>query len=122
MFDTIKEYLKSFFRSRLLPITVVYILLFAILTNRMFELQIIEGNTYSSEEEARTTKIRQLKASRGSIYDCNGKLLAYNKLAYNVTFTENNAVGKLTSEEKNIMVYNTIKIIEIMAKVALNHL
>ncbi|MCI8750294.1 MAG: hypothetical protein HFH66_02815 [Lachnospiraceae bacterium] len=112
MFDTIKEYLKSFFRSRLLPITVVYILLFAILTNRMFELQIIEGNTYSSEEEARTTKIRQLKASRGSIYDCNGKLLAYNKLAYNVTFTENNAVGKLTSEEKNIMVYNTIKIIE----------
>ena len=40
MFDTIKEYLKSFFRSRLLPITVVYIIIVAILTNPYVELQI----------------------------------------------------------------------------------
>lgn len=112
MWDTLKEYVRAFFNSRLMPITVVYILLFAILVNRMFELQIVEGDTYASEAEARTTKVRTIKATRGNIYDCNGKLLAYNKLAYNVTFTESDATGELTSEEKNIMINNTIKIIE----------
>ena len=35
MLDTIKRYLKVFFSVRLLPVLVVYILLFALLINRM---------------------------------------------------------------------------------------
>ena len=34
MLDTIKRYLKVFFSVRLLPVLVVYILLFALLVNR----------------------------------------------------------------------------------------
>ena len=41
MLDTIKRYLKVFFSVRLLPVLVVYILLFALLINRMFQLQIV---------------------------------------------------------------------------------
>ena len=37
MLDTIKRYLKVFFSVRLLPVLVVYILLFALLINRMFQ-------------------------------------------------------------------------------------
>jgi len=112
MWDTLKEYLRAFLKSRLVPITVVYILLFAVLINRMFELQIVEGETYVSEAQKRTTKTRAVKASRGNIYDCNGKLLAYNKLAYNVTYSENDITNKLTSTQKNTVIYNTIKLIE----------
>ena len=43
MLDTIKRYLKVFFSVRLLPVLVVYILLFALLVNRMFQLQIVKG-------------------------------------------------------------------------------
>ena len=112
MWDTFKEYLKSFFSSRLMPITLVFVLLFAVLVNRLFQLQIIEGDMYASEAEKQTTKTKVIKATRGRIYDVNGKLLAYNKLSYNVTFTENDETGKLTSEEKNKMICKLIKIIE----------
>lgn len=112
MWDTFKEYVKAFFSSRLMPITLVYILLFAVLVNRLFQLQIVEGDAYASEAEKQTKKTKTIKATRGNIYDVNGKLLAYNKLSYNVTFTENDVTGKLTSEEKNKMIYKMIKIIE----------
>ena len=46
MLDTIKRYLKVFFSVRLLPVLVVYILLFALLVNRMFQLQIVKGDEY----------------------------------------------------------------------------
>lgn len=112
MFDTLKEYLKAFFASRLVPVTVVYLLLFAVLINRMFQIQITGSDIYAKDAGENKTKVRTVKASRGNIYDCNGKLLAYNKLAYNVIYAENDITGKMSSEEKNIMVYNTIKIIE----------
>ncbi len=112
MWDTLKDYCKSFFSSRLLPIMVIYILLFAILIERMFVLQIVRGDQYADEAQQRANKIRTIKATRGNIYDCNGKLLAYNKLAYNVTFSSNDRNGALTSEQKNIMIYNVIKLIE----------
>ena len=51
MWDTFKEYVKAFFSSRLMPITLVYILLFAVLVNRLFQLQIVEGDAYASEAE-----------------------------------------------------------------------
>ncbi|HBA97275.1 MAG TPA: hypothetical protein DCZ23_04110, partial [Lachnospiraceae bacterium] len=66
MLDTLKEHIRAFFKSRLVPITAIYIILFAILTNRMFQLQILEGDTYASEAVKRTTKTRAIKASRGN--------------------------------------------------------
>lgn len=112
MFDTIKEHVKNFFESRLLPVAVLFVLLFAILVNRMFQLQIAATDTYANEAAKRTEQTREIKASRGNIYDCNGKLLAYNKLAYNVIFTANDTTALLISEEKNKMIYRLLKILE----------
>lgn len=112
MFDTIKEYVKAFFESRLLPVAVVFVLLFCVLINRLFQLQITETETYTSQTAKMTEGKREIKASRGNIYDCNGKLLAYNKLSYNVTFEENDKNANLTSQEKNTMIYRLIKILE----------
>lgn len=112
MWDNLKEMSGNFFKSRLLPITFIYMALFAILVNRLFTLQIVEGEAYARVTEDKTTKTRTTRATRGNIYDCNGKLLAYNELSYNVTYSGNDITGKMTSEERNKMIYRLIRIIE----------
>lgn len=112
MWNTVKEAVQSFFQSRLLPISVVYILLFAILVNRLFQLQIVEGENYSQQSIKKSTYTRKIKATRGNIYDCNGKLLAYNELSNNVTLELNDKTSKLTSEETNHMIYQLLQILQ----------
>lgn len=112
MWDTIKEYIQAFFNSRLLPVAVIFVLLFSILINRMFDLQIISSNSIIENGASNTTRERDIKATRGNIYDCNGKLLAYNKLAYNITFSDTDKFSEMTNEERNDMLYRLIQIIE----------
>lgn len=111
MWNTIKEAVQGFFDSRLLPISVVYILLFAILVNRLFQLQIVEGENYSQQSIKKSTYTRKIKATRGNIYDCNGKLLAYNELSNNVTLEINDKTKALTAEETNDMIYRLLQIL-----------
>lgn len=65
MLDTFKDMIKSFFQSRILPVAVVFILLFAILVNRLFSLQIADTDTYASQAAKRTEKTKSIKATRG---------------------------------------------------------
>ena len=53
MLDTIKRYLKVFFSVRLLPVLVVYILLFALLVNRMFQLNMRRNPSNRQQKHAR---------------------------------------------------------------------
>ena len=112
MLDTIKEYLQAFFNSRLLPVVVVFVLLFSILINRMFELQIVESTQIIENGASNTTKERDIKATRGNIYDCNGQLLAYNKLSYNVIFSDTVKAAEMDNQQKNAMFARLIQLIE----------
>lgn len=112
MWDTIKEYIQDFFNSRLLPVMVVFVLLFSVLVNRMFDLQIVNSDAIKENETSNSTKERDIKATRGNIYDCNGKLLAYNKLAYNIVFSETNPLSDMDNEQKNKMIYYLIELLE----------
>lgn len=112
MLDEIKEQIRNFFESRLIPVAVVFVLLFCILVNRMFQLQIAQTDSYAKTATKFSEQTRSIKASRGNIYDCNGVLLAYNKLSYNVTFTASDKSDELTSEERNAMIYRLLKILE----------
>lgn len=85
-----------------------------ILVRRLFELQIINGEEYATNFTLRTTKERTVKSTRGNIYDCNGKPLAYNELSYSLTL-ENNGTYKSTREENfslNQEIYKIIQIVE----------
>ena len=62
MLDTFKDMIKSFFQSRILPVAVVFILLFAILVNRLFSLQIADTDTYASQAAKRTEKTKSAKS------------------------------------------------------------
>ncbi len=110
MFDVFLEKLKEFFKSRLLPITIIYLLLFGILFMRLFNLQIVNGEKAEQDFETKTVETRDIKGTRGNIYDSNGKLLAYNVLSYSVTLLDK---GEFSSNEQmNAALLKLIDIIE----------
>ena len=96
--------IKRIFKKISLKRTTVLILVFGImsvvLVRRLFDLQIIQGEDYISKFQARTTKERVIKSTRGNILDRNGDILASNVLSYSLTLEDN---GTYTStREKNL--------------------
>lgn len=78
---------------------VVLTLLFAVLLWRVFYLQIVNGQEYQDNYTLKIVKERTLNSTRGNIYDRNGKLLAYNELAYTITIEDNGTYS--SDSEKN---------------------
>ncbi|MBQ3558318.1 MAG: peptidoglycan glycosyltransferase [Agathobacter sp.] len=64
-------------------------LLFSMMLVRVFSLQIVSGEEYQENFVMKIERTLSKEAPRGNIYDCNGKLLAYNELAYSVIITDN---------------------------------
>ncbi|MCR5625163.1 MAG: peptidase [Lachnospiraceae bacterium] len=112
MFDTIKEVIDRILSKRLVPILVIYLILFVLLIDRLLSLQIIDVDTYEKEAMEMTKKTREIKAVRGNIYDCNGKLLAYNQLSYNVVLQDYGSLSDMSSDEKNKVIFMLISILE----------
>lgn len=92
----------------------VFILLFLVLIGRLFDLQIVNGESYLNEFSNSIEKEMSLAPTRGRIFDRNGKLLAYNELAYCVKIAdsgryENNDAKNL---ELNSIIEKALNIIE----------
>ena len=62
MWNTFKDFVKGLFNSRIAIVVIVYLLFFAILGNRLFMLQIVDGEKYASEGEKSTRKRRRLRS------------------------------------------------------------
>lgn len=114
-----KEYIIEYISHRLFIVSVVIFILFAMLIGRLFKLQIIEGEEHLDNFTYKSKKTLTVEASRGNIFDCNGKLLAYNQLAYSVTFENSTKLSEIAAENnvsenslKNSIVYKTIQILE----------
>ena len=99
MFDNIKEFFRTIFKSRLLVAATVMILLFSVLLFRMFQLQIIQGAEYQDNYTLKIVRERTLNSTRGNILDRNGEVLAYNELAYSITIEDNGSYD--STKEKN---------------------
>ena len=114
MASKIKSIIKSIFSHRTGVLGVIFGCLCFVLIARLFQLQIISGNEYAENFEITTTKTRRINSSRGNIYDCNGKLVAYNELSNNVTLEDNGSYA--STREKNLAlngeIYMLIKLIE----------
>ena len=76
-----------------------------VLVRRLFDLQIIQGEDYISKFQARTTKERVLKSTRGNILDRNGDILASNVLSYSLTLEDN---GTYTSTREKNLTFNGV--------------
>lgn len=110
MFDVFLDYVKRIIKSRLFPITIIYIVLFFVIIKQLFTLQIVQGPTIVEKSELKYTKNREIKSTRGNIYDRKGKLLASNVLTYSVVMEDNTKIA--TDAQKNDIIHKMIQIIE----------
>lgn len=102
MFDTIKDFFRKLFKSRVFVLCVVMILLSSILLGRLFYLQILKGASYQDNYSLRIQKTRVLNSTRGNIYDRNGNLLAYNELAHSITIEDNGEYDDLENRNESL--------------------
>lgn len=109
LLEFLKEFIKKLLASRLFILGVIFTALFTVLSVRLFNLQIIEGETYQANYMAKTEKKISLSSTRGNIYDKSGNLLAYNELAYNVTIQDNGDYTK--SNDRNLMLLRLVRIL-----------
>lgn len=94
-----KQALKKFLSSRLFVLCAIMVLMLSLVLIRVFSLQIVNGASYQEEFSMKIQRTLTVDATRGNIYDCNGKLLAYNELAYSIMISDNGTYS--TSDERN---------------------
>ena len=111
MFKRIGESLFNLLTSRLLLLFIIFTAMGAVLVYRLFDLQIVNGESYLDNFRLMIEKVKTLEGTRGNIYDRNGNLLAYNELAYSVTIEDvYETSGK--NENLNATLYKLIHMIE----------
>ena len=109
LFEILKEYVKKLLTSRTFILGIVFTFLFSTLVIRLFRLQIIEGEDYQNDYMTLTEKTVRIASTRGNIFDKNGNVLAYNKLAYNVTIQDKGDYSG--SAERNRMLLELVRIL-----------
>ena len=72
MFDNVKSTLSKAIKSRILILILVLIVLAFILVQRLFQLQIINGESYQTDFTMQIKRTRELKSTRGNILDSDG--------------------------------------------------
>ena len=116
MFEELWEHLKenifTMVASRLLILFLLIIGMGGFLIYRIFQLQIVDGEEYYNNFQLKITKERTISSTRGNIWDRNGRLLAYNELAYSVTIEDVYASGRDKNANLNNTIYQLIQLVE----------
>lgn len=79
---------KSIDMLRITSIAVLFGVVVLLFFVRLFQLQIIKKDYYSSIAIPKTYRSQRIEVSRGQIFDINGKLLVQNKKQYNITINK----------------------------------
>lgn len=114
MFKNVKDAFCNLLKSRLFILAAAFMVLFGILLQRVFFLQIVKGSDYLESFSLKTEREVSLPSTRGNIYDRNGELLAYSELSYSVTIKDNGSYPntKTRNARLNETIYRLIKLIE----------
>lgn len=112
MFEHIKENFFNMVTSRVFVLMLVMLCISGIMVQRIFDLQIVNGEEYLDSFQLKIKKERTIKGSRGCIYDRNGNLLAYNELAHSVTIEDVYESGRFKNLNLNTTIYTLIQMIE----------
>ncbi len=114
MWEKIKSRLSAIVQARVVIVIILFCVTSAILIQRIFYLQIVKGQEYLDNYKLQIQKTKDVEGTRGNIYDRNGKLLAYNELAYAVTIEDNGEYDskKQKNRELNKVITTVINIVE----------
>lgn len=123
--NKIKKLCREIATNRLVLVGVVVLFLFCLLAYRLFVLQIVQGEEHLESFNYKVERTIETSGSRGNIYDCNGKLIAYNQLAYSVTLESTDETAELARERgraegrdvseneiRNEVIYRLIQLLE----------
>lgn len=123
VWERIKSGVSRFVQSRGFVAIIVFCVLSAILLQRVFYLQIVKGQEYLDDYKLQIQKTKEVQGTRGNIYDRNGKLLAYNELAYSVTIEDNGDYDSLKQKNKelNKVVSSVIQMVEANGDTVINN-
>ena len=113
MFDDFLDLIKTLGRkllsSRLAALAVLFSCMFLFLVVKLFNLQIVNGESYLKDYIQLTEREVTTPGTRGKIFDRNGNVLAYNELAYTVTVQDNGEYA--TTNERNAMLLRLVRIL-----------
>ena len=113
LWERLKAWVIEIVKSRAFVVMIVFCVLFTVLLQRVFVLQIVNGQEYLDDYKLQIQKTKEVQGTRGRILDRNGVVLADNKLAYSVTIEDNGEYD--TISQKNEIINDTIsKVIEIV--------
>ena len=109
IWERIQQKVLSIVRSRVFVVIILFCVTSAILVQKLFYLQIVKGQEYFDNYKLQIQKTKDVEGTRGNIYDRNGKLLAYNELAYSVTIEDNGEYDSIKQKNKELnKVVNTV--------------
>ena len=106
----IREKIDHPTQIRIICIGLFFAGLFSILLQKLYVLQVVEGDQYSEQFIERIERTVKIPGARGNIYDADGNLLAYNRLAYNVVIADNGAYPRYN--DRNQMLFKLASILE----------
>lgn len=89
--DTAAE--RRLFQRRALVMLTVVVLALGGLMARMYQLQIVENDTYTTLSDKNRVQVQSVPPPRGLIYDRNGELLAENRPVFSVTVVPERVEG-----------------------------
>lgn len=72
--------------SRFIMLIIVFIMMMGVLLAQLYDLTVMQGEAYLSDADDELRSVVVTKGKRGTIYDCNGLVLAYDETCYNVEF------------------------------------
>lgn len=112
--NRLKNGVLELIKSRIFVVIIVFCILSAVLIQRVFYLQIVKGQEYTENYKLQIQKTKDVEGTRGNIYDRNGKLLAYNELAYSVTIEDNGEYDdkEQKNKELNKVISTVIQMVE----------
>lgn len=96
------DHFRDLCKSRIFVMLCAVFVLFFILLLRLFSLQIIHGEEYDKSITASVSKVVNVPASRGNIYDRYGRPLATNTVAYSVQIDDSITLD-LTQYKENLL-------------------
>lgn len=112
VFERLRENFINLVSSRFFVLFVLFFGLGGLLLYRLFDMQIVNGEETLNKFQLMTFKETETPGTRGNIYDCNGKLLAYNELAYKITIQDTYDSGRNKNANMNGTILRTIQMIE----------
>lgn len=115
------EYILSILKSRLFVLGIIVVLLFSVLMIRIFNVQIVNGEYYLENYIQMAEREVLTSGTRGIIYDRNGEVLAYNKLAYAIEIEDDISDSTENKDKKlNEIISETINIITSNGDILIN--